>query len=114
MKKTIEKYAEKFESSSCLTPQFKDFWLSFNREFKKLLKELDAVETSISRGHFYVSGFFKLADDRIYYFSLGDVRWDKGSMLIRTATDFKDFSGGSNGFIRFDENIKENLKTFLN
>ena len=114
MKKTIKKYGQEFESSSALTPQFKDFWLCFNREFKKVLKELGAVEFKLNRGHFEVSGFFRLADDRIYYISLSDVRWFKGSMLIRTAKNFKDFSGGSNGSVKFDEDIKENLKNYLN
>ena len=113
MKKTLELYKKEFESNSGLTPQLKNFSMTFKREFKALLKELGAVEININKGHFHLSGFFKLKDERIYYFSLSDVRSFKGSMLIRTATDFKDYTGGSNNDINFNEDIEENLKTFL-
>jgi hypothetical protein len=59
--------------------------------------------------HFDVSGFFKLNSGQIYWFRLEDLRWSKDNILIRTAKDFKDYTGGSNGFITLDKNFVENL-----
>jgi len=100
MKKIAQALKQEFESSSGLTEQFADFYRLFKREFGKALKKnLDIKELRISRGHFYISGFFQLANGRIWYFSLGDVRWGDSKMLIRTAKSFQDYTGGSNNFI---------------
>ena len=87
-----------FESSASLTPQFSSFYRLFNREFKKLLNSYKVTKDNIkiNRGHFEISGFFKTPDNKIWYFSLGDVRWFKDTMMIRSAKDFKDYTGGSN------------------
>jgi len=48
---------------------------------------------------------------RIYI--LGDLRWNKAGMLIRTAKDYEDFTGGSNHYAsletveRFEEDFSE-------
>jgi hypothetical protein len=101
MKKIAEALKQEFESSSGLTQQFADFYRLFKKEFTKVLKNLGAMEIRISRGHFYISGFFQLADGRIWYFSLGDVRWGsfRDKLLIRTAKSFEDYTGGDNNFI---------------
>ena len=57
--------------------------------------------------------FFKLNNDRIYYFSLSDLRWSKDSLLIRTAKDFKDYTGGSNNNITLNEDFVNNFLNFL-
>ena len=103
-----------FESSSGLTDEFS----SFARDFKKHLKSVagssfDLVE--FSRGHFYMSGFFQSKKTkRFVYFSTSDVRYFKdswfNSILVRTAKDEKDFSGGSNNLcclIDLRENIEK-------
>ena len=97
-----------FESSSMETQQFKTFYGLATREIKKMLKDY-IKEVKFSKGHFCVSGFIRLNDDRIFYLSLPDVRWNKGPMLVRTANSFKDYSGGSNCFVRLDDNFEENL-----
>ena len=92
-----------FESSAELTPQFQHFYRIFCNEFKRLLKEkFNTTNVKFNRGHFYIFGFFKIANGNIYYFSVGDVRWYKEEMLIRTATHFKDYTGGSNCFISLE------------
>ena len=93
---------QEFESSSGLTPEFAEFSKVFKREFKKLLKGFGCEKIEIGRGHFELSGFFELPDGRIYYFSIGDVRWDKESMLVRTAKDFEDYTGRSNCYVKLD------------
>jgi len=97
-----------FESSSQRTTQYLEFHRTFKREFKKVLNPIcNKIEIS-KPNHFDVSGFFQLKDNRIYYFSISDLRWNK-TFLIRIAKDFKDYTGGSNNFINLDNNFIENL-----
>ena len=109
MEKTLTMLTENFESSSVLTPQFQAFSRLFKREFTKLLASLGAIGVKMSRGHFGLSGFFQI-EKQIWYFSIGDVRWNKNNMLIRTATSFEDYTGGRNQFIETDDRFIENLK----
>ncbi len=101
-----------FESSSQRTPQYLKAHRTFKREFTKILKPL-CKEIEISKpNHFDITGFFKLNDNRIYYFSIGDLRSDK-VFLIRIAKDFKDYTGGSNNFLSLDENFIKNILSKL-
>jgi len=108
-KKSLYLLGFEFESSSQTTEQYKEFHRVFRNELKKVLKpyikELDYSKTN----HFDISEFIKLNDDRIFYFSISDLRWSKDSLLIRTAENFKDYSGGSNDYVKIDENFKESL-----
>ena len=104
MKKSLMLLKQEFESSSGLTQEFNEFYHTF------------ATEIKFNRGHFEVSGFFKLPSGKIWYFSLGDVRYAKGSFFVRTAESFKDYTGGSNQEIstdnpaRFVRRLKEIVK----
>ena len=94
-----------FESSSQRTPQYLSFHRIFKQQFIKLLKEnfpISRIEIS-KPNHFDVSGFFELENKNIYYFSIGDLRWNKEHMLIRTAKDFKDYTGGCNNFLNLED-----------
>jgi hypothetical protein len=102
-----------FESSSGKTEQFKRFVRIFRNDFKKLLEvEFNATPIVFNVGHFEVSGFFRVPGQGsyelskfqtgVFYFSIGDVRWDKDSMLIRTAQNFQDYTGGTNEYVRTD------------
>ena len=101
----------KFESSSVTTPQFKKFVRQFRNDMKNLLETYGAHGVEIDAGHFYISGFFTAENGQIWYISLSDVRWMIGGMrmLIRTAESYKDYTGGSNGFIELDRDFDENL-----
>lgn len=97
----------RFESSSELTEEFS----AFARDYKKyLLKQIknDFDLVGWSRGHFFLSGFLKSKkNNRYVYFSTSDVRhfsdnW-YNNILIRTAENEKDYTGGSNNFCRFAE-----------
>jgi len=112
MKRTLKEIKQEFISSSSKTKQYIDFHRLFKREFSKVLKPLcNKIEIS-KPNHFDISGFFQLKDNRIYYFYVGDLRLDK-TFLIRTAKDFKDYTGGSNNFIKLDDSFKENLFIYL-
>jgi len=113
MEQTLKEIQEKFISSSQKTEQYKSFHKLFSKEFKKLLKPYCKEILIHKTNHFDINGFFKLESEKIYYFSISDLRWSKDNMLIRTAENFKDYSGGGNNFINLDENFKENLLRYL-
>ena len=102
MKQTIKLLADEFQSSSGLTPQFDEFQKTFIKEITKLLKAKGCYDIELSRGHFFISGFFTMPDHKIYYVNFGDVRWPMGSkyrMLFRTAEDYADYTGGDNQYV---------------
>lgn len=106
-----------FESSSSETREFR----SFVRDFKKALKndtEKDFDLVNFSKGHFECSGFLRSKENgRMVYFSISDVRsfpddWFN-NVLIRTAKNERDYTGGSNNYCRFYE-IREKALRLIN
>ena len=95
------------EDAGCYTS---DDFKKFAREFKSMInEELKAVggtDYQQSKGtHYYVSGFFKVGE-QAYYISIPDVRYENPNrinLLIRTAKDYRDFTGGTNHYIDFME-----------
>ena len=119
MKKSLELLRKGFQSSSGLTPEFVQFFRTFKSEFTKELKSIGATAIVFSRGHFYLSGFFTV-DDQIWYFSLSDVRGIDYSLvhnpdscmsklLYRTATSYKDYTGGQNRYAVIKKGMAENM-----
>jgi hypothetical protein len=99
MKKSIAMMKKGFESSSGLTPEFARFFRTFKSEFTKELQTIGATNIEFSRGHFYVSGFFRTPDGQTWYFSISDVRFfPDRRLLYRTAKDYKDYTGGRNRY----------------
>lgn len=115
MEKTLKSLKQTFESSAFFTPQFKKWYLLFRREFTKYLKGLGATNIVFNRMHFGVFGFFTMPNKQIWYFNIGDVRWNKNEMLIRTAKNYKDYSGGSNQSARVDtfSNFKSDMERII-
>jgi len=110
MNKTFQALQKEFESSSSRTPEYLAFHRLFKREFTALLKSFSATEVTISKpNHFDVSGFFRDKTGQAWYFRLGDLRGFKDSLLIRTAKDFRDFTGGANQYL----NLKD-VDSFIN
>jgi hypothetical protein len=93
-----------FGSGSYTTPEFNDFFEKFKGSLTRQFKHLKATDIEFSKGHFGMSGFFKIGE-QYYYFSLSDVRfvdvdwYGNPKMLIRTAESNKDYSGGSNHYV---------------
>lgn len=108
MSKFLELYNQSFESSSTTTPQWDTFYKVAVQYFKKILKPL-ATDVKISKGHFYLSGFFTAKSGQVYYFSIPDVRWSDRILLLRTAKSYKDYTRGMNMFIPIDENLPEGI-----
>jgi hypothetical protein len=96
--KFIEDLRQTFESSIGPTEQFQSFCRRFKTDFTKYLESIGATHLVLGRGHFEISGFFTVGS-QAWYFSIGDVRWNKNEMLLRTASDYKDFKGGHNQFV---------------
>lgn len=94
----------KYESASYRTKEYLIFHRVFKRQFKKLLENtFDIKRTEFFKpNHFDAGGFFELQDGRIFYFSIGDLRWSK-CFLIRTAGSFKDYTGGTNQYCSIDD-----------
>lgn len=102
MEKALKETQKDFESSSQRTPEYLQWHRLFKKEFTSFLKERKAENIDIGNpNHFDMSGFFDM-EKQIYYFSVGDLRWDKAAMLVRTAETHKDYTGGSNCFISLD------------
>ena len=92
------------ESSSGLTKQF----AQFARDYKKAIKEsaTDFELATYYRGHFYISGFLKHKETgKLIYFSTSEIRNSNcwlDRILVRTAKDLQDYSGGANNFTALD------------
>lgn len=104
-----------FDSSSGNTEQYK----KFAREFKKTIKEETKDDFELVKfdvGAFYVSGFLKniAKPEKFIYFSISDVRHFRNEwhnhILIRTAENEKDYTGGPNHYTElssFSENVSK-------
>lgn len=111
MKKSVQMLSRGFESSSGMTDEFASFVSVFKKEFTKELEKVGATKIEIGKGHFYLSGFFTIGE-QAWYFSTGDVRLGLPGfgMLYRTASDYKDYTGGSNRTVEWSENMVSNMR----
>ena len=89
------------------------------KELRKRLKEIEATlegrgcrKIELYINYYYASGFFTSPSGSVYYISLPDVRFNKlnQDILIRSAMNYKDYSGGIN---RFCKPTKEALLNFF-
>ncbi len=93
-----------FHSSSGLTDEFEAFSSEFRAHIKKILPE-GASLAAWNRGHFDCSGFIERSG-KFVYFSTNDVRGNDDwfdNLLIRTAKNLKDYTGGHNNFTSLAE-----------
>ncbi len=110
MDKFIQQLNQEFESSSGPTPQWKSFYRLACSTFRKGLKSF-ATDIKMTRGHFDFHGFFTAKTGQMFYFSLGDVRWNRDNkLLIRTATNYFDFTGGGNQYVAINDDMFGNIQ----
>ena len=108
-------YQKEFQSSSGKTPEFMSWAKKTKKWFATWCKEHGAALSLWNVGHFYVCGFITLKDGRIWYFDSGDVRFKiMRSMLVRTAKHLKDWTGGINQSVAFNENFENNFTRLIN
>jgi len=96
---------------SDLGADFKEFFRKEKSRLSKLLKEKGCTEIKLDYGFYYFSGFFTSQSGQAYYLSCSDVRhfgYDK--LLVRTARDYKDFSGGSNNYVGIEKQSIMNFR----
>lgn len=95
-----------FESSSGLTQEWKNAASSMRSFFKRTAEENGFSLVSFNRSHFYASGFMKhRKSGKFVYFCTSDVRffrWHE-SVLLRTAKNEKDYTGGRNNMVSIYE-----------
>ena len=104
-----------FESSIGDTDQQRTFRRLFQADMRKILKgKITRIE--LNKNHFEMYGFFETTTGKIFYINTGDLRWSakQMGMLIRTAKDFRDFTGGSNMTVMYDENFADSLLKIIN
>lgn len=109
--KVLNHLARGIEDEGCYTSQ--DF-KTFAREFKSMMNEqvakVGGTNYQQNTGHYYVSGFFTV-EEQPYYISISDVRYeDVDSILIRTAKDYRDFTGGRNNFRPIEDGMLDNIE----
>ena len=82
-----------------LGQDFKDFFRKEKRRLTEIFRSKGCYNIEMNYGFYYFSGFFTSSTGQVYYFSCSDVRhWNYERLLIRTAKDYQDFTGGSNNF----------------
>lgn len=104
-----------FESSCGDTEQQMTFRRLFKADMQKILKN-KITRLELNKNHFEMYGFFETTTGKIFYINTGDLRWSakQYGMLIRPAKDFRDYTGGSNMTVMYDENFADNLLKIIN
>lgn len=90
-----------YELSSGTTPkEFNDWVTKHSNQIKKVLSEFGITKfDKVSKNHFSYTMFAYSEATGWIYISIGDVRSPLEKILIRTAENNKDYSGGSNNYI---------------
>ena len=99
-----------FGSGSVNSDEFNTWVRVFKKEFRMILNKIQATDFEISKGHFYVSGFFRVGE-QLVYFSISDVRhgFNPDQMLVRTAEHNKDWTGGHNQYVTIGDNMHKEI-----
>ena len=90
-------------STGCYTGEdYKIFERLYIRHLKAVCKENNWIFVQANKNHYCMSAFIKDSNNRFIYLSISDVRFFKNewcnNVLIRTASDEKDYHGGSNHY----------------
>lgn len=106
MIKTLQHLKRGIIDTGCYTSDdFKKFVRTFRSEFKKEVAKIGGENVEIKGGHYYLYGFFTL-NNQPYYIGISDVRhWEITDILIRTAKDYKDYTGGRNHYIKIKKDM---------
>jgi len=111
LRKLIEQGEDYFGSGGHNTPEFNSFAVKFKVRFRKELDKIEATDFELNKGHFYLSGFFRVGE-QLVYFSISDVRHGFDSnMLVRTAEHNKDWTGGHNQYVTIQNGMSSELES---
>jgi hypothetical protein len=108
MQKLLNYLDTDFVSSCSTTAQFTSFAKIYKKTVVDLAKEHGLSLVKWNNGHFYCSAFFKsISTQKLVYLSASDVRAFKNAwhshILIRTAANDKDYSGGNNCYTSLEK-----------
>jgi hypothetical protein len=96
---------------SDLGQDFKDFYRREKRRLTGIFKEKGCSDIQMHYGFYYFSGFFTSPSGQVYYFSCSDVRhFGYNNLLIRTAKDYNDFTGGRNQYCNKEKSALMNFR----
>lgn len=113
MEALVKLTSKGLQSSSGLTQEWKTTYTKTSGLLKKLFTKMGCANIKLTRGHFYLSGFLTAPNGEIFYINLSSFdMFGIENMLIRTAKDYKDFTGGSNNYVSIN-NIEEDLKRII-
>lgn len=109
--KELEKYLDyEFSSGSYTGEDYKTFERKYINYLKSLCKDNGCELVKVNKNHYEFSAFF-LCEDRYIYISISDVRSCKNEwynhILIRTAKNEKDYTGGPNHYCSLPNLIAE-------
>lgn len=94
-------------------PLQKQFKKDFTSWMKRFCNHIGATNFELYNGYSEYSGFFKVGE-QLWYFNTEDIRYKiMGGMLIRTAEHNKDWRGGRNQFVIYDNNFATNLRNIV-
>lgn len=94
-------------------PKAKAWYKSAKRWWTGYLKKIGATDFEFHPNHYEFSGFFK-RNEQWWYISSGDARYNiMNGLLVRKASGPKDFTGGLNKFVGYDERFELNLNNIL-
>ena len=104
-----------FSSGGVMGEDGKKWVRSARTWLKAFCKEIGAINFELHTGHYYFYGFF-MYKNQYWYFSSGDCRFKLFSgMLIRTAKNNKDYTGGCNQSVDYrSKNFKYELTCIIN
>ncbi len=99
----LRKYLNYEFSTGCYTgDDYKTFQTKYINYLKSLCKENGLIFVSALRNHYCFSAFIKNRENKFIYLSISDVRFFQNEwfnrVLIRTAKNEKDYTGGSNQY----------------
>lgn len=78
--------------------EFNKFFLNEKKRITKLLKEKGCYNFKFNKGYFYFSGFFTTINNKYYYFSTTDLRFEY-KIYFRRAMNYNDYNGLNNIWI---------------
>ena len=97
-------------TGSDLGKDFKDFYAKDKKSIGKQLQAMGCTKLEMSRQFNYYYGFFTAPSGQAYYFSISDWRYfSDTSLLYRTASSYKDWTGGGNRYVEKNELAKMHL-----
>ena len=82
------------------SPEFLKFYNKEKKRLSNLFTQKGCKNFEMYAGFNFFSAFFTSPSGQVYYIHFEDYRWNKyDELLIRTAKNYTDYSGGSNQYV---------------